>query len=314
MSDVRPSVIAVVSSDWHISDKPPIARSCEKDWFEVQRCAIEQVLTLCQDYDCPLLLAGDIFDKWKQPPETITFLINMLREFPRVLAVPGNHDLPNHQYDDRERSAYHTLECAEVLTTIHPHGYLRLTEDILVYGFPCGYQPPCKMKENKNLLSIALIHDYIWITDADYPGAPIERRFDQYNKKLKGFDLACFGDNHTGFCCDRLKRPLINCGTLLRRKMNEKDYEPMVGLIYDDGSIEDHKLDCSEDKFIDIDQGLSLIESALDMTEVISSLSELADQASNFIDAVHNWMEKNGIKGRLRKLIQDSLTKKEDRP
>jgi hypothetical protein len=53
-----------------------------------------------------------------------------------------------------------------------------------------------------------------------------------------------FGDNHKGFM---VGSRLINCGTFLRRKSDERDYRPMVGLLYSDGHIEPHYLDTSAD-------------------------------------------------------------------
>ena len=61
-------VIAILCSDVHLSDKPPVARSTEPNWMKAQEHVLVQVNDLAKTYSCPVVCAGDIFDKWDSSP------------------------------------------------------------------------------------------------------------------------------------------------------------------------------------------------------------------------------------------------------
>ena len=51
--------------------------------------SLEQIRDLQKEFDCPVICAGDIFDKWNSPPELINFAYDNL---PEIYAIPGQHD------------------------------------------------------------------------------------------------------------------------------------------------------------------------------------------------------------------------------
>ena len=100
------NIIAIFAADLHLSLKAPIWRSTEQDWFEAMLRPLVELRTLATLHNCPIVYAGDIFDKWNSPPELINFAIEHL---PKGHAIPGQHDLPLHNYEDIRKSAYWTL-------------------------------------------------------------------------------------------------------------------------------------------------------------------------------------------------------------
>ena len=293
-------VLAICISDIHLSHKAPIARSSEDNWYDAMRYPLEQVWQLADRLGAIVICAGDIFDDgWrphKCPPELINFA---LRYLPPMYAIPGQHDLPHHRRDEIVKSAFWTLVKAGKVVLIHPEvkpieiGQLRL------HGFPwgCEIQPNTHPK-NDFLLDVAVIHKLIWTNATGFQGADLDCRIEIYKKKLKGYDIAIFGDNHKGFLQDNI----LNVGCLIRRKADEKDYQPTVGLLHSDGTISRHKLDVSQDKWLETEQ-LGEFAKTTEWNDFLSELRELQDVGINFQHAVEKVMKSSQVSQEVRDVI-----------
>jgi DNA repair exonuclease SbcCD nuclease subunit len=269
----------------------------------------------CCKHDVPLLIAGDLFDTWKQPPELVNWVMEAFKEFDTpIYAIPGQHDLPNHRYEDIRRSCYWTLVEAGVITNLvlgKPE-YIGKQPGISVWGFPWGLEVDPDFEPNTKL-DIALIHGYIWTDESNsFPGANPLKKWHRWKEKLKGFDVCCFGDNHKGFTLP--DKGIVNCGTLMRRKIDEFQYRPMVYLIYDTGWTEALAFDCSQDKFIKTkqvqdngSQGDAMLE------EVLEVLSDLSDQGVNFVETVKRACESMNLTPNVQRIIRKAIERKEDR-
>ena len=195
-------VQALLLSDIHFCHKPPVARSNEPNWYDAMARYCDQV-TIVQEHfgEPPVIIAGDVFDKWNPPPELINFVIDKLPE--RCYGIPGQHDLPNHSYDEIHRSAFWTLVLSGKLTEIPPdESYSIPDSKVICYPFPWGFP----IKPNKHYggggcwTHLAVCHSYIWTDDGNgHPEASKDQRTSKYRKKLRGYDCAVFGDNHKGF-------------------------------------------------------------------------------------------------------------------
>lgn len=78
----------------------------------------------------------------------------------------------------------------------------------------------------------------------------------------------------------------------MRRRTDEVDYKPFVGLIRQDGTIGQYFLDCTQDK-ISGKESKSKPES-VDTKEVIEILKE-GDGSLDFKEAVIRWVEHNDV-------------------
>lgn len=239
-------VLAVVCSDLHFSFTAPPSRSGEPDWFEAMRKPWQEVLSLSTKHECPILIAGDIFDRWSPPVELVNFVMGMFAEATQpIYAVPGQHDLPYHRYAERWRSAYGTLVAGGVLrdlpngkpVEIVSSGSKAIGLNVRVVGFPWGHKPRANAFEPENGLTIALIHRYVWTGSYGYTGAPEDAGLRSVVKDYPGFSWLVFGDNHKGFVRHRPNESpvVINCGGFMRRTSDEEDRNPAAYLLGVDG-------------------------------------------------------------------------------
>ena len=83
----------IITSDWHLRETNPI---CRLDDFveETQWKKVNFISDLQKKYGCPVVHAGDLFDKWKPSPELLT---KTMQHIPNDFhTIYGQHDLPNH--------------------------------------------------------------------------------------------------------------------------------------------------------------------------------------------------------------------------
>ena len=293
-------VIALAVADIHLRHSCPPARAAEPDWYTAMLRPIEQLRSLVDKYKCPVICAGDIFDRWDSPPELINFAIKYL---PKMTAIPGQHDLPNHEYDSKHRSAYRTLELSNVLWG---DSFNRCAfSGVVIHKFPWG-KPVKPMKGVQSNICVALIHSLIWKKGHTYPDAPETSNIKAWMGRLDGYNVAVFGDNHDGFIDTSNSCRIMNCGCLIRAKSNERDYKSAVGLIYDDGSIIRKQLDTSEDNWIDPEPKKVDLEVA-ELKDFLQELHTLGVSKLDFRTAVERYLEKNKVRESVRKILIESM-------
>ena len=310
-------VKCIVLSDIHLTLRPPVARSAEPNWLTAQARPLHQVHDIAAGYaasgyaaagvnETPIVVAGDIFDHWHTSPELINWAI---RNMPRCYAIPGQHDMPLHNYADIHKSAFWTLVEAGVVTLIPPYpSYLELPNGVVLHGFPWGVPVvPLEVKDPAKY-HLAVIHAYIWRPDACYPDAPVEQELGAWHGVLRGYNAAVFGDNHKGFDAISGECYVMNCGGLQRRKSDEVAYRPAVGLVTARG-IARHFLDCSADLFIaDAAPTTTAAGQAIDLSSFVTGLSELGDTALDYCEAVRRYASNTqGIRPGVASLLLRSI-------
>lgn len=301
MSSLRKTdpVIAVACSDIHLSHRAPVARSAEPDWYLAMSRPLNEISDLLEKHNAALFIAGDIFDRWDSPPELINFAIDYL---PKCHAVPGQHDLAHHNLSDIGKTSYATLRRAGTILT----SYTELGK-FKAWGFPWGTElKPCPQKPEPGYPLIAVIHRYCY--DPGQPQTMISgvqhtrsEGIDWYSDKLRGFDVAVIGDNHRGF----LTGGIFNCGTLMRRKFDEIDYKPQVGLIHASGKVTPHYLDCSKDKFADFTDLEK--QQLVDLSDFLDGLRKAADATIDFREMLNRAMQDRGVSKSVRKIVLGAM-------
>ena len=306
------SVIAIVSGDWHLSESPPVVRSVEPDWLAVQAGYLKQLKTLQQDLrGVPILVAGDLFDRWNSLAHLINHALSWLKGM-KVYAIPGNHDLPNHNHDQLRRSAYWTLVEAGVIIDMQPS--LSYNAGLFTcWPFPHGFKVTPPNRGSDVAIHVALIHDYIWTKDTGHAEAPEDKRLGAWLRRLQGYDVAVFGDNHKSILKVSREKlapyhpiTVFNCGSLMRRTTDERDYKPCVGLLHADGTIKRHHLDTSKDRFIDLDDSVTKqLEKGLeiDLAGLTEELSRLHMEKLDFAKLVLRLCEKHKVPAEVRTVI-----------
>jgi len=91
----KAKVLAILMADIHLSLKAPIWRSAEPDWLDAQARPLKEVKLLQDKYKCPVICAGDIFDRsrktadgWNAPAELINYAIEYLPD--DMYAIPAS--------------------------------------------------------------------------------------------------------------------------------------------------------------------------------------------------------------------------------
>jgi len=303
-------IVAICCADIHLSHKPPIWRSAEPNWYEAMVRPWNEILQLANQFQCSVLCVGDIFDRWNSPPELINFAIRTLPD--KMICIAGQHDLPNHNYDNLSQSAYATLIEASKIQNILPGSRLAL-DHIMIHSFPFGTKlTPNPLKMHK-LLHIALVHNYLWIKGHSYPTAPQEKMLQCKsfkNSKWMGYDAVIYGDNHKGFLTHMGETPVFNCGTLMRRKVDEKDYNPQIGLLTKTGNIIPHHLDVSNDLVIPTED-LPDMQNTIDFVMFFKELQKLGDSAFDFSEAVKRFMRIGNTPKRVQEILNKAMVEKE---
>jgi hypothetical protein len=215
----KPHPIAVSCSDIHLSATAPIARSKEKDWIAKQESYIQQWAALKQKYNVPAIIAGDIFDKAKGTPELINLATKYLKG---DYVIPGQHDLPYHDFDQMHKSAFGVLVETGVVRLIPParegKGW-QVSDKLCLHAFPWGFEicPPDK-EVCQNGTHVAVIHAYCWHKGQAYVGADKGQNAVAYRKQIRGYDFALFGDNHKKFTLKSGDCTVVNHGGFMRCK------------------------------------------------------------------------------------------------
>lgn len=248
----KPRKVAILTADWHLWSKPPVARSNEPDWLLTQNRYLHQIQKLSSNYfqstwneNIPVIMAGDVFDKYNPSPEVLNIALSYM---PKVYAVPGNHDLPNHRLDDVEKSGFWTLvKAGKVIPIFDNEGFPVEIGNLRLHAFPYG--TPIRPLEDPHDLyqEIAVCHEFVYTDKTGYPNAPIEQHLNNFRKRARGYDVVVVGDNHVPFMATKHRPIVINCGSLTRRTIDQKDYKPRVWWLYSDNTVEPHYLDTSKD-------------------------------------------------------------------
>lgn len=308
MNEVR----AILVSDIHLQESPPVSRSHETDWFAAMRRPLDEIERLRREHDVPVVYGGDIFNRWKAEPSVINFA---LAHLPPGYAVPGQHDLPNHSYTEIRRSAYWTLVEAALLQNLEPGEAtcVKGRGPLFLYGFPWGFPVSSStvLRQTEiGALKLAVVHGFIWKTGTGYEGASDEMRIGSYSKRLAGYDAALFGDNHIGF--DAVTGSgcnVCNAGGLYRRKSTEAEYRPGVGLLLADGTVRRHYLDTSQDVFTVYTQAEEdVAEGLLDVAAFSKTLESLAAKDSlDFAEAVRRYAKSVGAAPGVVAIVEKAL-------
>lgn len=308
------SAVAVTVSDLHLSHQPPLVRVAEPDWYEVMKRHLKEIRDVANELDgVPILYAGDIFHRYNPPPQLIRFALEHL---PQGYAVPGQHDLPHHVYDNLERTAYGCLVQAGLLHDLCPGNCWRIVHPVghlLLHGFPYGSEFSPRIRTDKPVKGwhVAVAHKYVWKRGTGYEGAPRDGRASQIKRDCDEYDAAVFGDNHRGF---QIGRNVVNNGTMMRRKADEIEMQPAYSILWDtgEGTLEVERVPfdcCRKDLFIDTSKIVALAERAFDMTDFVAELSKLGANALDFVEALVRFCDAEGISAEVRSAIMEAAGK-----
>lgn len=310
----KPNPIAILCSDLHLSLNQPACRA-DDNWLAVQAHYLSQLKEIADGL--PIICAGDIFDRWNVEPELIHFVLEHLPN--GMICVPGQHDLPNHRLDQVHRSGYGVLvkagkiRCIAGKEMIPVANVLTSGEPPRAFGFGWGQEiEPPPYSHSKGLIFVAVVHQYIWTVGHSYIGAPQESHLSNLMGRLKGYDVATFGDNHKRFTkVLKTGTTVVNCGGFIRRKSDEIDYHPAVWRLMSDGTVEERPFFTTIDRF---HEGIKPKEEMpVNMKEFIDGLEALGEHGLNFREAVENYLRGEKVSKRTKEIILRAMEAKDER-
>lgn len=242
---------AVLTADYHLRSDQPL---CRGDDFITAMITISNFIRqLCERYDIPLLIAGDVFHHWKPSPELLRLAIEIM---PPFIAIPGQHDLPEHNLRLHPKSGLAVLEAASIATVLKKkEGEVFLPEkewgmshsNWMVVGFPYGSEPKTLRRKYPSRRKICMVHQLVSHVKQAFPGAKVSTAR-VLLKKLPGYDLILSGDNHQQFMLEHRTRRVVNPGSVFRTKADQIDHRPAVYLwSAEDNSIERIELPVDKD-------------------------------------------------------------------
>lgn len=300
-SSISRKIIGIFCSDIHLSHTAPVWRSEEKSWYNAMRRPLKELKLLQEKYNCPIFCAGDVFDRWNSPAELINFALENL---PDMYAIAGQHDLPLHNLEEIEKSAFWTLVKANKIKLLNLEKY----EDdyLIVTGNHYG-QEQYKVYPGKKI-KVHLMHKYIWKKGYSYPNAPEEGNINKLSKNLKNnkIDIYVYGDNHKGFIDKINDITIFNCGGFMRRKSDEVDYKPHIGLLTSNKEIILYYLDTSNEKYLKLNN-TKLKTEEFDMTDLSEELKKLDTENFDFKEAVKNYFNSNNISKEIKNIILEAM-------
>lgn len=301
----KPEPLAVLISDIHLSEKAPVARSAEPDWFAAMARPLRVIRKVARKLCVPVICAGDVFDRAQPSSRLINFALD---ELPEMYSVPGQHDLPFHEYAAMEQSAYGTMVKVERIFSLPPGEPVTLPGGaVSLFGFPWEHDihAPCSDVLG---LRMAVVHEYIWAdSNTSYPGAKEEQSVAGFRKRLKGYDCALFGDNHKGFLAKSGKCTVYNHGGFINRKTDEREAIPGYGILYADGSVKHVPFDTSEDRWTDdIVSAKSVEEVEGHMADFIQELKTAGHTDLDFREALHHYFKTYDVSPGARKILLNS--------
>jgi len=224
----KKSPSCILTADWHIRPDMPECRT--DNFLEEQEKKVLFIVDLAKKHKCPILIAGDIGNKSQWPNWLLRWFAWAIKEVD-VIAIPGQHDLPNHRIDELDRSAQGVLSITDVVD-LRTKVFASKEKDFVLVSYP--FSQPLKHHFPKHidkiLPTIAMTHQMI-IKEKLWPDQ-VAPKGNVILKKYPEYDLILSGDNHEPFVFEYKNRLLVNPGSLMRTTAAQINHKPRVYLWY----------------------------------------------------------------------------------
>ena len=217
---IRKTPDAILCSDMHLREDTPTCFT--GDFQKEQWTAVDCITFVQMQYKCPVVHAGDLFHHWKPSPWLLSMAMQHLPD--QFFSIYGQHDLPQHNWDLRDKSGIHTLEKAGKLVVLPRLHYGTKPEDF-------QYPEEIGIGDWIGIDKKILVWHHLTYTTKPFPGAS-DGMAAGILRKYPQFDLIVTGDNHQAFTVEHEGRLLVNPGNLTRQTADQIDFKPRVYLWY----------------------------------------------------------------------------------
>lgn len=211
----------LLTADWHIRGDRPRCR-IDEDWIESQRQDIQAVVDIArrEKVDEAWVL-GDLFHQPRAATEAVNMVLvglKDLREVCPVYILPGNHDLPYHDYGNLEQSSLGIVlkSFPELLTREEPRG-------LTLAAAPFGLDPVDPHAD------VWATHQLTFENDETKPPMAGGKIAQDLLDEAPGVHIVVTGDYHRGYVYTGADgRRVITPGCLNIQAADMDDYKPHV--------------------------------------------------------------------------------------
>lgn len=298
--DVEGKPDFIFCADLHIRETTP---SCRTNTFlDEMVYKLTWLKELADNWlDIPVLCAGDVFDTWKTRD---WWLFNIAYKLlpDNFICIAGQHELPRHSLELPERSPLSILHAMERITLLGPwDSYFDSESETWIVGR--SYGAP-RAEIDTDLRKILLTHEMIW-DKKPYPGAPTEGNTKQVFKRYPEFDVIVSGDNHTPFTKKTGNQLLVNCGSMLRTTITQRDYKPAVWLYY----TEDNRVEPLYIPVKDSFEDYEYVEDDQDgrIAAVVKRINEGMELDVSFEENMKRYLETETPPRRVREILVETI-------
>lgn len=224
-------VTAILAADLHIRPDKPTCRT--DDFTAAMWRKLEFIFNLSKKNGYPpIFVAGDLGHYHQWPNWMIEKFIRLVNDYKvEIIAIPGQHDLPNHSLKQWRQSAIGVLDESETIKLLGVDDRkLDWIKDRYIVPFPYGAKINDEFIDkllDKKAPQIAIAHQMVIEDKPLWPGQEAIKGH-QLLKKFPNFKLILTGDNHKGFVSEYKGRLLVNPGSMMRTTADQIDHHPRV--------------------------------------------------------------------------------------
>lgn len=230
----------LITADWHIRGDRPRCRT-DEDWLESQREDIRAVVKVARQKRVDAVwILGDLFHQPRCATEAVNMVLaelNRLRDVCPVRILPGNHDLPYHDFNNLHACS---------LGIVYNAGYDMLKTDsgdedegfgelALHPGFRTLYATPFGMEDTEGLREFVndfwATHQLTFETEKDRPIEGIGKTAQDLLDMAPGVSVIMTGDYHHGYVYRNADRCVITPGCLNIQVADMANYRPRVYIL-----------------------------------------------------------------------------------
>lgn len=304
----------VLIGDCHIRKRNPVART--DDIWEACKKKLKFVFDLADEYDAPIIQAGDLTEyKYDTASFKTPFMAELLEVFdPKrsFYSCIGNHDVLGDRIEEVGSTALGILNKTGRVNLHGAYAPIVGTSEAY-YIHPIHWkQDPAKKEVSKgdyveDYFNIAVYHVMTWLGKEPYPGIE-EPDAKKLLSKLPQFDLIVTGHNHETFhYTDKDGRSIINPGGLLRTAADETAKIPYCYL-YNIKERSFEKIEIPHEKGVVKRDHIEVIEKREERLEEFINKIKLGFSISmDYESNLHKFMEKNKTPEEVREIIEKAI-------
>lgn len=299
-------ILAIITADIHLRETQPRYRV--DDYWQAQENAIKFIEKLRHHHACTVLDAGDVFDASAKSNKLNAWAIkNFINS---MITIPGNHDLLYHNLKNLDRTNLNVLASAGNICILN-NAWLKIVKNnIAIYGIPYTTKLPIIEipEEYKNYKKILLIHTMVFENSKEYKLNKFIEGFTakQLLKKYTEFDLIISGHNHKTFEREYENRKLINPGSMMIMKADQKDHKPCIFLLYDDFTTEKVYI-TQEENIIDDSYLVDIKEKDIRIENFVDNIKLDEEITIDFKQNIENHLIKNETKKPIQNIIWENV-------